>query len=172
MSIVNAAQWCTDKSVIHYIATGVDVNETDMTGRTALMAASLRIRIKRVKILIDNGANIHQKDEDGDTALYYSASHNRYDTTQLLLSKGAYVNTVNKYGGTPLGVAFMQHFNDIVKILVTTLVIEIGLAMAPLDLPAYVVLWAIEHVAPAVKTHEKMAIEILQRIRDRYWLKI
>jgi len=56
----------------HLIQQGVDVNEVDELGATALMLAAEKGSVKMVKFLLDSGVNPRITDEEGWTALQYA----------------------------------------------------------------------------------------------------
>jgi ankyrin repeat protein len=50
---------------------GADVNASDERGRTPLMYAAGKIRMKTVKVLVEAGADVNAADEAGHTALFF-----------------------------------------------------------------------------------------------------
>ena len=54
------------------IDAGADVNAADKDGQTALMAASEKGHVAKVRLLLENGANVYARDKSGKTALQYA----------------------------------------------------------------------------------------------------
>jgi len=148
------------------------INEANWFKQTPLMLAAHYRRIELMKLLIKHGADITLRDYDGDTAIIYAVSKRNYEAIKVLLAHGAEPNPVSSCGQCPLREALNMNWSDGVKILMAAIITRFGIAMAPLNLPAYVTYWILEFVETEISNHEKMAIEILQRIRDRYRRKI
>lgn len=101
-----------------FIEAGMNVNEKDSNGRTALMYASQKMgHASTVQLLLDHGANVNEKDKDGVTALMSALFLQITDTMQILIEKGADINAKEKTGFTPLMLASSLGSNDIVKFL-------------------------------------------------------
>jgi ankyrin repeat protein len=82
------------------LSIGVNANDANASGRTALMAVSMypiknEVVGTMVRILIDAGANLELQDEDGHTALMYAVRMNCIVAADILLVRGAVVNRVN-----------------------------------------------------------------------------
>src|SRR5437870_4614632 len=65
------------------VATGVNLDEGDKDGKTALMYAAEGGHVDVVKLLIDNHANVNSKTKDGKTALMYAAKKGHTEVVQL-----------------------------------------------------------------------------------------
>jgi len=68
---------------------GVDVNQKDLSGNSALMGACFKGFIETVKILIKHNVNIDSQNFTGSTALIYSAMFKQKAVYDLLLESGA-----------------------------------------------------------------------------------
>jgi ankyrin repeat protein len=85
-----------DKKVYAYfLSKGVNINQTDDKGRTALTHALTRNSLDIVKFLIDHGADVHIKDKKGNNLTYHlirSYRSNQFEAFQqkakLLSQKG------------------------------------------------------------------------------------
>lgn len=68
---------------------GANVNLANKDGHTALMGASFRGDIGKVKILLEHGADVSLKSADGHTALMHAAERYNTEIVKLLLEHGA-----------------------------------------------------------------------------------
>ena len=68
-ALVDAANRGDATRVRGLLAAGVDVNEADGIGWTALMAASFNDHDPVVRLLIEAGADLEKAEEGGNTAL-------------------------------------------------------------------------------------------------------
>lgn len=96
---------------------GVDINETDQRGRTALMAAAHAGETQRVEELLALGATVDAARSDGRTALMDAALSGNPETILVLLQAGADVNAVSRHGQTALLWAARAGGADRVKVL-------------------------------------------------------
>lgn len=80
---------------------GVNINQKDKWGRTALMEAALVNYDAAVELLRQKGAKVDLKDNGGSTALLLAAASGNTESARLLLKHGADVNVKNQ-GDTPL----------------------------------------------------------------------
>lgn len=83
---------------------GVDVNDRDYAGNTALHDAALKGHYDIVELLLDNGAEIDVRSgaTDLDTPLIDAASHSHVSIVKLLLDRGADPLIYNAQGKTAL----------------------------------------------------------------------
>ena len=70
-------------------AQGVDINEKNIYGETALMTASRYGYLEIVKILVNNGANVNLTSNLGSPTLYYALTAKRYNIFIFLVLNGA-----------------------------------------------------------------------------------
>lgn len=88
---------------------GVDVNEKDYNGVTALWYAAQQGHCEMAKLLIEHGADLEVKDNYGNTplwkAVFFSKSFPSGEIIKLLVDAGADVRAENNYGISPLEMA-------------------------------------------------------------------
>lgn len=90
--LMHAAYWGRLDRMKELIAQGVDVNERDTLGRTALMRVtdmSPQVAVAVAEILVKGGADVNAKDADGDTVLIRAARAYQYKTMDMLMAAGA-----------------------------------------------------------------------------------
>lgn len=80
------------KSVEQLIRKGVDVDQKDEKGVTALIFASAVGDLKIIDTLLQNGANVNARPKTGYTALMVAARAGKVDAVQRLIKAGADVN--------------------------------------------------------------------------------
>jgi uncharacterized caspase-like protein len=116
-SLINAVNKGDIKVVRAVLDKGVNVNEKDEWGSTALHRAASTGNSDIVRILLDKGANVNEKDERESTALHEAVLYGYPDIVQLLLDRGANVHAQNWLGYTPLHYAAAWGYSDIVQLL-------------------------------------------------------
>jgi ankyrin repeat protein len=110
--LFHAAHAGDTKKVLQLLNAGVNVNasfqrdESELSGKTALMIASSRGYSDMVEKLISRGADVNRKHYSGTTALMFAAGSGDVNTIKALLRAGAdpNVKVVSFHGGelTPL----------------------------------------------------------------------
>ena len=128
--LINAAAAGDTSKVLQILNSGVNVNamfardESELSGKTALMAASSRGYSVLVQVLIKRGAIVDLKHYSGQTALMFAAYSGNESTIRALLEAGADVNAkiVSFHAGefTPLSITINTdhpHRMEIVRIL-------------------------------------------------------
>ena len=113
--LVKAADAGETSKVLQILNSGVNVNATfarddsELSGKTALMAASSRGNSHLVQTLIKRGATVDLKHYSGQTALMFAARSGNVSTVKALLDAGADVDIIvaSPHAGefTPLSVA-------------------------------------------------------------------
>lgn len=108
----NATHTGDTKKVLELLNAGVDVNasferdDSELSGKTALMIASSGGYSDLVEKLISRGADVHRKHYSGETALMFAADGGDVSTIKALLRAGADPNAkvVSAHAGelTPL----------------------------------------------------------------------
>ena len=89
--------------VFQKLKAGAEIDQTDETGKTALMYASAFCGPEFIDFFIRNKADINHADNEGMTPLMMAVAQNpRMDTLETLLRYGAQVATQTKNGMTPL----------------------------------------------------------------------
>ena len=106
-----------DQIVEGALAHGMDVNRILPSGRTPLMLAASKGRIKMVLPLLDHGADIEVKDEYGRTPLICAASGDEKAIVAILLTHGARLGTRDKDGKTALDHAIEQKLPKMITLL-------------------------------------------------------
>ncbi|PPD79991.1 hypothetical protein GOBAR_DD23085 [Gossypium barbadense] len=96
---------------------GLNIDEVDKDGHTALHKAIIGKREAVISHLLRKGANPHVKDKDGATPLHYAVHVGALQTVKLLLKYDVDVNVADQDGWTPLHVAVQSRNRDIAKIL-------------------------------------------------------
>lgn len=84
---------------------GIDVNEKNNQGQTALHEATGKSNREVENFLVKSGADLKTKDQRGQTLLHVAACYNNHSMIEFLISRGLDVNAVDKRGLTPLHVA-------------------------------------------------------------------
>jgi uncharacterized protein len=112
--LVEAAAAGKTQKVIQILNSGVNINATfarddsELSGKTALIAAAARGQSDLVRELIKRGATVDLKHYSGETALMFAADSGDKSTIEALLSAGADVNVmvVSPHAGefTPLSI--------------------------------------------------------------------
>jgi ankyrin repeat protein len=96
--LIHAAAAGDSSKVLQLLNSGVNVNaaferdDSELSGMTALMAASSRGHSELVQLLIKRGANVNLKHYSGTTALMSAAGSGDESTVKALLDAGADVN--------------------------------------------------------------------------------
>src|SRR5688500_2241818 len=113
--LIQAADAGDTTKVLQLLNSKVDVNatydreESRLSGKTALMAASSRGHSDLVQTLIKRGANVNLKHRSGETALMFAAGSGSQSTVKALLHAGAEVDVIvgSPHAGefTPVSVA-------------------------------------------------------------------
>ncbi|KAB2075649.1 hypothetical protein ES319_A07G236900v1 [Gossypium barbadense] len=96
---------------------GLNIDEVDKDGHTALHKAIIGKREAVISHLLRKGANPHVQDKDGATPLHYAVHVGALQTVKLLLKYDVDVNVADRDGWTPLHVAVQSRNRDIAKIL-------------------------------------------------------
>ena len=84
------------------IARGIDIDEQDNRGNTALMGATWNKHLEIAQELIRAGAALDLQDRYGRTALTNAATYNNLETVQELIRAGAALDVQNDSGRTAL----------------------------------------------------------------------
>jgi len=88
------------------LASGVDKNERDVDGNSALMwVVSSDGSEDLMDCLVDQGANVNLQNFVGETALFTACARGLEDKVEFLLENGADVHIANLDGATPLHAA-------------------------------------------------------------------
>ncbi|KAE8706718.1 EMB506 protein [Hibiscus syriacus] len=96
---------------------GLNIDEVDKDGHTALHKAIIGKKEAVISHLLRKGANPHVKDKDGATPLHYAVHVGALQTVKLLLKYDVDVNVADRDGWTPLHIAVQSRNRDIAKVL-------------------------------------------------------
>ena len=103
------------------LARGVDVNDKDCDGSTALMCAVCRRDNSIVKLLLDQpGVKINVKSKYGYTALHYAAGFNNQEAARMLLLHPTMEsdNAKANFGDTAVMIAVIKGQKEVLSELV------------------------------------------------------
>ena len=96
---------------------GVEIDDVDESGRTALLAAVYKGRHDLVQYLLEMDADISKSSNEGRTPLYIASRWGHVNIVKLFLQKGANCTIVAKDGWTPLHIALETGHTEVVKLL-------------------------------------------------------
>jgi Protein kinase domain/Ankyrin repeats (3 copies)/Ankyrin repeats (many copies) len=99
------------------LAYGVDVNQLDYSGQTALHCAAGYGYEELVTLLLENGADVQQMDNEEQTALYCAAGGGNLQVVEILLRNGADIQAIDAEGRTALQLAASRGHTDVVRTL-------------------------------------------------------
>ncbi|WP_432735854.1 ankyrin repeat domain-containing protein [Maridesulfovibrio sp. FT414] len=104
--------------VREYIDRGVDVDERDSYGATALHAAMFQNNIRIIRMLIDAGYDVNaQGTENGFTPLHDAVWANNLQGAKLLIASGARLDIRDKKGQTPYDKAVAEGRTGMLEVL-------------------------------------------------------
>lgn len=109
-----------DKIALYLIEKGINVNNQDSQGQTALhYIAVYKNDLDIAKSIIQHGADIKLKDKYGNTALWTAVFNARgeYDFVKLLLENKADMKSVNTAGKTPYDLAYIMKFPELISLI-------------------------------------------------------
>jgi ankyrin repeat protein len=84
------------------LESGIDINEDDLDGNTALHYAASLSFTSIVKYLVENGADINRKNCHGDTPLLHACKADSLELVKYLVEHGAEINSKNWIENTVL----------------------------------------------------------------------
>jgi len=116
-SLMNSAIANDYKATKIFIASGADVNETNIAKVSALHLASRNFAYESAQVLIENGANVNAKDSEGWTPLMRASLNGDEKLMNLLIENGANLWIKNIYGDTALVHAAMANCYECGKLL-------------------------------------------------------
>ncbi|XP_062279225.1 neurogenic locus notch homolog protein 1 isoform X2 [Scomber scombrus] len=115
--LIRAVRSGLDRVVLELLRSGVPVNNTDHTGRSALHWACSVNHLSLTRTLIRYGAAVDLQDNKGETPLFLSALHGCYDTSRLLLLHGANLELHDRRGRRPSDVAREGMHHQVLELL-------------------------------------------------------
>ena len=129
MLLINAVKGGRTTQVKMLIKVGVDVNEVDEDGQTALIHSCFlqdsRTRMKILKYLVVAGANLNKKDNSGRTVLSWACLQGKLELVRFLLNDplciDLRINVTDKDGNNTLLLSVMSGNFLVVKMMVEVL---------------------------------------------------
>ncbi|WGU93203.1 ankyrin repeat domain-containing protein [Paenibacillus dendritiformis] len=100
--LIEAAGRGQTDTVLALIREGADINATNASGRTAILAAVHGRHAGTVRALIELGADLNKQDQRRDNPLLHAGAEGLLDMVRLLLGAGADTRRTNRFGGTAL----------------------------------------------------------------------
>jgi hypothetical protein len=95
--------------------TGIDVNQSDEDGASAVYVAAQCGNVRCIKSLVELNADVNSRDKEEQTALFAAAKIGDLACVKCLIDLEADVNAVDKHGSTALMVAAAAGYFDCVK---------------------------------------------------------
>jgi len=93
---------------------GINVNQANASGRTALWLASRDQQIRIMEKLLSAGVDVNKADNVGKTPLFIASEMGHQDAVKMLLDAGADVNKADNVGKTPLSVASIEPIKKLI----------------------------------------------------------
>ena len=99
------------------LASGINVNAKNTTGRTALMGASYFGNRSIVQELVVEGVDVNLADELGKTALMLAVANQRLEVVEVLLNAGADTTLADKKEKTAITMAEKTKNKALIKLI-------------------------------------------------------
>lgn len=106
-------------SLLKLLRDGADIDATDRSGRTAVMAATYHNQAEVVKALIEKGADINIRDNRLNNVLLYAGAEGFLDIVKLAIDAGADTGLTNRFGGIAVIPASERGHVEVVEELLT-----------------------------------------------------
>jgi len=107
-------------TTLNTLSKGVDVNERDNYGGTALVYASWQGQTRVAELLIEAGADVNAQTNYGWTALMSASSRGHPEFAQLLIEAGADVTLKTNSGDTAMKLARESGHAEVLALLIET----------------------------------------------------
>ncbi len=117
LGLILAARYGHENVVRILLNQGVDIDQQDDLGSTALIAVAGTPHTPILKLLLERGASLEPVTNDGTTALMNAAAMGRLDHVRMLLQAGAELDRRNEEGETALVYAIRFGQADVVDYL-------------------------------------------------------
>lgn len=114
-----------DKQELSYELNKI-LTKHNMTLDTVLYYANYYQDTHIASHLVEEGANVHLKNRRGRAPMHFAAENNDVSTINLLAGKGAYPDEKDYFGYTPLHRAVFYSSLEAIKLLVTTLKVNVN----------------------------------------------
>jgi hypothetical protein len=108
MTLLQAALNGDVVEVRRLVATGVNVDERDANGATALLLAAEHGKVEVMRALVQLGADKEAKDDDGDTPLLMAAYNGQVEAIKVLAQLGVNKEAKDAHGETALHLALSR----------------------------------------------------------------
>jgi ankyrin repeat protein len=96
---------------------GINLNNQDINGMTALHYLSDHFDLGMAKLLLEKGADVNIKDKHGNNPLWYSLSNNKcIELTKLFVSAGADIYSKNLYGKSVFDKTLKYEGEELVRV--------------------------------------------------------
>ncbi|WP_341808424.1 ankyrin repeat domain-containing protein [Wolbachia endosymbiont (group E) of Neria commutata] len=125
-TILQIASENCSAEVVKFIVQGmVNINNTKISGFTALHSAAYAGCTEVVKLLVDEGIDINATSKYGSTALHNAADYGHLEVVKFLLEQNANPNITDNNGRMPKKLAVMESrhnknnkpYDEIIKLL-------------------------------------------------------
>ncbi|KOP83967.1 ankyrin [Bacillus sp. FJAT-21945] len=124
--LIESAEKGDIENVLKLLDKGVDINLTDNSGRTAVMAATYNNQTEMVRTLIEKGADINIRDKNLNNVLLYAGAEGIIEVVKLAIEAEADTSLTNRFGGTALIPASERGHVEVVKELLTNSDIDVN----------------------------------------------
>jgi len=118
MRWMNSADDGNMRAINCMIAAGVNVEQTNRTGLSAILVATMGGQKNVLHALLAAGANINVVGDEGQTCVHIAAIKNDTELMQILIEGSADLNRVNQDNQTPLDIAQLEGFEEISELLI------------------------------------------------------
>ncbi|HYA86903.1 MAG TPA: ankyrin repeat domain-containing protein [Nitrospirota bacterium] len=105
------------KTAEYLIQNGVDINEKDNEGNTALILAADLNKIHLAGLLLSKGADVNARNQQGSSALIVASAKGHAELVCPLLKKGADKDAADNQGKTALQYAELYDWKEIIQLL-------------------------------------------------------
>ncbi|KAG2412507.1 hypothetical protein HFD88_010064 [Aspergillus terreus] len=116
-AVAEMAESCREDVLEHVLATGVDINSADPSGRTALHLATYYPHA--VQMILAYGGNVKARTDGGMTPFLEAAKWGHVGSMALLLDGGASIAEVNDKGQTALHLVARAGFQTATTLLLS-----------------------------------------------------
>ncbi|MCL6590461.1 MAG: WG repeat-containing protein [Firmicutes bacterium] len=96
---------------------GIDINQKDSRGYTALEKAIIKGDLEMVRLLIENGADLNANNESGNSPLHLALEEKEIEIVKLLIMRGADIQQEDRWGKTVIEKAVITGREELVSLL-------------------------------------------------------
>ncbi len=116
--LINIASLLGEYNIVdQLIKQGVDINQTDSNGNTALHRAASKGQLKVVKLLIANNIRINAVNKKQQTALWVAAAQGKFKVVKYQLKRHANTSILSQNNHSPLSIAIINHHPATARLL-------------------------------------------------------